>query len=103
MSGIANDYGNDWQGVTSISAGGWEWARMEVNYSPSARRYFWDWQSGCSCNGWEDPESVDEWENGDRAAAIRAIDSFGHYDEDEKMLTADKIVSKMAIRNFKES
>lgn len=69
----------DWHLVTEVDSGStYDWDILRVYYSPSARRYFWHSDGGCSCNGWSDNlESADDFENGDRAAAIRGIKSFG--------------------------
>ena len=90
-------YNDDWQEVVTIYEGDYSWSQFEGYYSPSARRYFWYTDCGCSCNGWEDPDTVEEWENGDRAALLRGVDEF-YTDTPE-----DKHEAKMSVRNFKES
>lgn len=47
----------DWIEVAAYdSGGGYEWAIWKCWWSPSARRYFYDGDSGCSCNAWEPPK-----------------------------------------------
>ena len=63
--------------------GGYDWCDFNAFYSPLTRRYFWHGAAGCSCNSWQDDlESVDDFENGDRAALLRAWEAFAklhHY------------------------
>ena len=96
-----NNYGiaymDGWEEVITIYQGSWEWSEFMAYWSPAARRYFWDEQSGCSCYGWEFEEAADGWENGDRAALLRAVDDF-YTDTPE-----EKHEAKMSVRNFKES
>lgn len=62
----------DWIEVAHDSDGGWEWSAISFFYSPSARRYFWLSDSGCSCNWHMDyVDSLGEFEDGDRQAAIK--------------------------------
>lgn len=39
--------------VTNIYLGDWEWKQYEIVYDPSDGMFYYDVQSGCSCNGWE--------------------------------------------------
>lgn len=68
----------DWVEVGRLGdGGGYEWTDFNVFYSPSARRYFWHGDSGCSCNGWSDGlYSASDLEDGDRATLLRAWESF---------------------------
>ena len=75
------DYTQDWVEVIELGYWDWEWDIFQAHYSPSARRYFWDRQCGCSCDGWEDP-GPGGWESGDRQALIRAVRENGGEPED---------------------
>ncbi len=75
------NYMDDWVEVVDFGEYGWEWDIFRSYYSPSARRYFWDRQCGCSCNCWEDP-SEGGWMNGDRRALVNAVrENGGAYDD----------------------
>lgn len=68
----------DWVEVTELAYYDYSWSILRAYYSPSARRYFWYGDSGCSCNDWTDLiESPADFENGDRQALIRALREFG--------------------------
>ena len=63
----------DWIQVAHDSDGGWEWSAISVFYSPSARRYFWYDDAGCSCNWHMDNVTyVGDFYDGDKKAAIEA-------------------------------
>ena len=69
----------DWVEVATLEDGrmDYEWAEFRAFYSPSARRYFWHGDSGCSCNSWGDEvQGVEDFENGDRASLLRAWETF---------------------------
>lgn len=68
----------DWIEVALLGTqGGYDWCDFNAFYSPSARRYFWHGGSGCSCNSWsEDLANAGDFENGDRAALLRAWEAF---------------------------
>lgn len=67
----------DWVTVAELGEGGYEWTEWKLFYSPSVIRYFWHGGSGCSCNSWDDEVgSSDDFENGDRADALRAWERF---------------------------
>lgn len=59
----------DWLEVAKLGdQGGYSWSDFNAYYSPSARRYFWHGDSGCSCNGWGDElGSSEDLQNGGRA------------------------------------
>lgn len=77
-----DDYRDDWiEVVYQDDGGGYDWSIFWMYYSPSARRYFWDSQGGCSCNWWEDPGQAG-WEDGDRRAAMTAARDWGVDTED---------------------
>lgn len=65
----------DWHEVANASANiSYEWEEFLCWYSPSERRYFWIYGSGCSCNDIDEKmESKDSFENGSRDDAIRAL------------------------------
>ena len=68
----------DWIAVAHDSdSEGWDWSAISFYYSPSARRYFWYRDGGCSCNWHMDMVSgIGEFEDGDRQAAIAEAQSF---------------------------
>lgn len=94
----------DWLTVADLEdgRGDYEWTEFKAFYSPSARRYFWHGDGGCSCNGWGDDVSTPaDFEDGDRAALLRAWKTFTEdhsYDFD----TNDYLSGVAEIRNFKE-
>lgn len=51
----------------------YEWAEFRAWYSPSARQFFWSGQSGCSCNMYETPSTIDGMENGSKQDMISAF------------------------------
>lgn len=56
---------------------GWEendWTLFEAFYSPSARRYFWYQDNGCSCNTpYDDVSSSADFQNGDYARLVKTV------------------------------
>lgn len=68
----------DWQHVLTLDEGvGYDWATLHAFWSPSARRFFWLGDFGCSCNLWgDDVRSESDFENGDKAALRRALRVF---------------------------
>jgi hypothetical protein len=94
----------DWAEVALLEdgRGDYEWTEFKAFYSPSARRYFWHGDSGCSCNGWSDDVSTPAgFEDGDRAALLRAWESFTK-DHSYDFSTEDYLSGVAEIRNFKE-
>ena len=94
----------DWVLVASLEdgRGDYEWTEFRVFYSPSARRYFWHGDGGCSCNGWGDGvNSSSSFEDGDRAGLLRAWKTFTEENSYDFSATdyADGVTE---IRNFKE-
>ena len=88
---------HDWQAVSYMDDGGgnYEWSEVRFFWSPSARRFFWRYESGCSCNYWgADPITAADFESGGRDAALRAVREYGEY-----LSGADKAAA--AIRTFK--
>ena len=61
--------------VYASPGGGYEWEEFAAWYDTVSRRFFWSWQSGCSCYGFEF-ESLGELENGDRNALIRTAKEY---------------------------
>lgn len=94
----------DWVEVALLGdGGGWDWTDFNAFYSPSARRYFWHGDSGCSCNSWGDSlGDADSFENGDRAALLRAWQTFAKEHEYSIGVT-DYTSGVETIRNFKEN
>lgn len=94
----------DWVSAAELDdgAGGYEWTEFKAFYSPSARRYFWHGDSGCSCNGWGDGVgSASSFEDGDRAALLRAWEAFAK--EHQYSIHVNEYLSGVSeIRNFKE-
>lgn len=68
----------DWVHVLTMDdGGGYEWSTLHAFYSPSARRYFWLADFGCSCNWWGDfIESEADFNNGKKDDLERAIRAF---------------------------
>lgn len=67
----------DWHIVLTEGVFDWEWAEFRAWYSPSERRYFWGWSSGCSCNSYDESfSSKAEFEDGDRDDMVRALRGF---------------------------
>lgn len=93
---------DDWVEVYNYCGGeSYEWHDLEAFYSPSARQYFWISGGGCSCSYlWEYVETVDDLENGDREALIRAVKR--HIDDDFTTEPGDKAEGVRRIRTFKE-
>lgn len=67
----------DWVTVANEGEGGWDWCIFNAFYSPSARRFFWHGDSGCSCNSWDDDlKTSADFQDGDRDALLRAWEVF---------------------------
>ncbi|MBT2537260.1 hypothetical protein [Arthrobacter sp. ISL-69] len=105
---VTSEYGpikgtGDWAEVGALgTSGGYDWTDFNVFYSPSARRYFWHGDGGCSCNSWSDGLTSDaDFENGDRAALLRAWESFAK-EHEYTIRTTDYLSGVETIRNFKE-
>lgn len=91
----------DWVEVANLGSGGYDWAEFKAFHSPSARRYFWHGDSGCSCNSWEEGvDSASDFENGDRDALLRAWKSFAE-DNEYNISTTDYTDGITTIRAFK--
>lgn len=83
----------DWIAVAHDSESeGYDWRAISFYYSPSARRYFWYSDGGCSCNWHMDgPMALSYFEDGDRDAALRAAvrwPSYGNADDLGKAIRA---------------
>lgn len=94
----------DWVKVATLhgSEGGYDWADFNAYYSPSARRYFWHGDSGCSCNSWEEGvSSAADFEDGDRDSLIRAWKDFAET-HTYNITTTQRQSGADAIRSFKE-
>lgn len=91
----------DWIGVAKLgSGGGYDWCDFNAFYSPSARRYFWHGDSGCSCNSWSDDlSSAADFENGDRAALLQAWKTFAK-DHEYSIHISEYLTGVEAIRTF---
>lgn len=95
----------DWVEVAEMEdgRGDYEWTEFKVFYSPSARRYFWHGDGGCSCNGWGDEiHTASDFEDGDRAALLRAWKVFTEENSYDFSAT-DYADGVSKIRDFKES
>ena len=93
----------DWHLVTELGeGGGYDWTTMRIYYSPSARRYFWHGDSGCSCNSWADSiATIAGFDDGDRAAATRAVRAFAA-DNEYGVTASGAIDATAAVQTFKE-
>ena len=94
----------DWVEVGQLGdGGGYEWTDFNVFYSPTARRYFWHGDSGCSCNSWSDDlGAAADFEDGDRAALLRAWESIAK-EHKYSINAADHIDGVNTIQSFEES
>ncbi|WP_424936653.1 MULTISPECIES: DUF7574 domain-containing protein [Bacteria] len=68
----------DFEEVARLDSGEmYSWDSLGVYYSKSRRLFFWLHDSGCSCNSYgEYVESIEDFENGPRAAVINAAEAF---------------------------
>lgn len=90
----------DWVPVASYdTGGGYDWTRFHAFWSPSARRFFWYGDAGCSCNSWGDYlHRPSDFQDGDLAALQRAFREFA----DEHCLDAgDALRAADEIARFK--
>lgn len=92
----------DWQLVVTIDAGGgYSWNRFHAFYDPASRRYFWIGGSGCSCDAIANMVySPAQFQNGDRAALLRAVEA--HLDDDNypSIPTGDAFRAVGTIQHF---
>lgn len=66
----------EYEYVAYMGDGGWDWSEFRVVYKDGF--YYWDSQSGCSCDGW-----YSNWENADRGTkheALREVRESGFSD-----------------------
>lgn len=69
--------------VTYDKAGSYEWDEFALYYSPKNKRYYWYASSGCSCETiWEGVDSVSEFQDGDRKAAIAFVSRWAKVNDD---------------------
>ena len=95
----------DWVEVALLGdqGGSYDWTDFNAFYSPSARRYFWHGDSGCSCNSWSDEVNTPaDFEDGDRASLLRAWEQFAK-DHEYSIPVSVYLPGVAEIRNFKES
>ena len=93
----------DWAEVADLGEGGYEWTEFKAFYSPAARRYFWHGDSGCSCNYWTEAiDTADDFENGDKAALLRAWEAFSK-EHPYAIQVADYLDGVEEIRKFRAS
>lgn len=95
---------DDWVEVATLGdQGGYDWTDFNAFYSPSARRYFWHGESGCSCNSWgDDLSSASDFQNGERDALLRSWETFAKVNEYSISVTEYQH-GVGEIRNFKPS
>lgn len=93
----------DWVEVAKLGdGGGYEWTDFNVFYSPSARRYFWHGDSGCSCNSWSDDlSSAADFHDGDKATLLRSWETFAK-EREYSITTSIYLDGASTIRDFKE-
>lgn len=93
----------DWVEVAKLGdQGGYSWSDFNAFYSPSARRYFWHGDSGCSCNSWGDQlTDAADFENGDRPALLRAWEAFAK-EHEYSVHVSDYTSGVTTIHHFKE-
>ena len=94
----------DWYFVTEAgNGGGYDWTTWRAYYSPSARRYFWHGDIGCSSSTWtDDLDSSDDFGNGSRADALNALREFAKDHDEYGISHADALDATAEIRTFKE-
>lgn len=97
---IPLDGADDWQTVIELSSGSYDWSELRVYWSPSARRYFWRCESGCSCDNPFEAASVIDYASGDRMMLIESVAGFAR---DYSLTAEDAITASRAIFTFKES
>lgn len=91
----------DWQHVVSMmSGGGYDWVELHAFYSPSARRFFWHGDSGCSCFHWGADLRVGDFEDGDRDALLRGLEAFAS-EHDWAIRTQDALDAHRVVRTWK--
>lgn len=67
----------DWEPVGDAdSIGGYEWDVFAVFWSPSARRYFWGAEGGCSCNSFAQGWDASDYQSGARADVLRSLTAW---------------------------
>lgn len=93
---------DDWVLVGELGdGGGYEWTDFNAFYSPSARRYFWHGDSGCSCNSWiDDLSAAADFQDGDRAALLRAWEVFAK--DSYSIDVTEYLNGASTIRDFRE-
>ena len=93
----------DWYLVAETDAGGYSWTTWRAYYSPSARRYFWHGDSGCSCSGWADNlHTSSRFESGSREDAARGLHRFAEVYGGYGLSPAHALGADTKIRTFKE-
>lgn len=89
----------DFMHVTSLDAGGYEWAEFHAWYSPRQRRYFWSGQTGCSCYSYV-VDSLGDLQVGSRDDLLRSIHEW--VQEDAQYYNVDGIALQQQVRDFRE-
>lgn len=94
--------GLDWVGVAHVDLGsGYSWREFGVWYSPSARRFFWASDRGCSCDTfYQGLSSPNDFSDGDRAAAIAAANRFCDGDDGDEPRPVESVALSQAIARF---
>lgn len=70
----------DWEAVaTEFESEDYDWNAISVFWSPSARKYFWFSDGGCSCS-WhmEGPMTLGDFEVGNKADALLAAKAWSN-------------------------
>ncbi|UJQ87193.1 hypothetical protein SEA_BAILEYBLU_55 [Arthrobacter phage BaileyBlu] len=94
----------DFIAVHDFYGGGYDWSSFHAYYSPSARRFFWYTDSGCSCYGpMESVDSIGDFEVGSREDLIRAWNAWAVVTRDYDVTLDEKISGALEIRRFKEA
>jgi hypothetical protein len=75
VSGVEGS--EDWQVVATDDEGCYDWSAISVFWSPSARKYFWYQDSGCSCTDHMDyVTGIGDFEVGDKADVLRVTGNW---------------------------
>lgn len=85
--------------VASHKTADFSWADFYAWYSPGARMFFWDGQTGCSCNQWE-IDGIGDLQNGSREDLLRSFQAWARDDGGGKWYGVDPIAISQEIRDF---
>ena len=90
----------DFVHVASHVTHDYEWADFHAWYAPTARRFFWDGQTGCSCYSWE-VENIGDLKDGNRDDLLRSFRAWVSDKGGAKYYGVDPTEVSTAIRDFR--